>query len=299
MNNEKIVIDVGSSSVKVYMIENGRAKLLFVRSIFFKDGFDPEIGIAKEKKEELLELVERVKKSYDNCPVKIIATSQFRKLSHEARDKFAGEFLDKTGLRFDIISQELETMYLEKALVGKANVEEPILIVNIGGGSTDIIVMKKTETVEKVKLDFGVGTVLNRFRKINEEYSGHSVEDVMSFVKEKLPEIRNKTRYAVYTGGELRYMELAGYNLVKNDLFDDEDHPKKISIEDFSLRNEEVFSSTTFRELENKMPDNPRWIHGSRACSALAQAIFEKYNVEFIIPSDSNIIDGYARCELE
>ncbi|MCK4634352.1 MAG: hypothetical protein KAT37_00585 [Candidatus Aenigmarchaeota archaeon] len=299
MDDEKIAIDVGSSSVKVYKIKKERTELLFVRSIFFKDGFDPEIGIAKEKKEELFELVEEVKKSYGKCSFKVIATSQFRKLSPEARENFVGEFFKKTGLRFDIISQEMESLYLEKALVGKADVEEPILLVNIGGGSTELILMQGMKAVKKIDLDFGVGTVLNRFHKINEEYSGCTVKDITSFVKEKLPEIKNNVRYAVYTGGELNYMQIAEYNLVANNLFEDKDHPKKISIEDFSLRNEEIFSSMTFKELENKMPENPKWVHGSRACSALAQAIFEKYGINFIIPSDSNIIHGYVREELK
>lgn len=297
MDDEKIVIDVGSSSVKVYRIENGRAELLLVKSILFKDGFDPERGVKEENKKELFELAEGAK-TYGH-PVKVIATAQFRKLSPEARENFVDEFFKTTDLHFEIISHELEILYLEKALVGKADVDEPMLLINIGGGSTELIVMRRMETVEKVNLDLGVGTVLNRFEKLNDGYSGHTVEDVMFFVKERLPEIRNKTRYAVYTGGELSYMELVGYNLVANDLFKDGNHPKKISLQDFSRKNLEVFNSMTFKELENKMPENPKWMHGARACSALAQAIFEKYDVEFIIPSDSNIINGYVREELK
>lgn len=45
------------------------------------------------------------------------------------------------------------------------------------------------------------------------------------------------------------------------------------------------------------MPENPTWMHGARACSALAQAICEKYGVETIVPSNSNLINGVARQE--
>jgi hypothetical protein len=45
------------------------------------------------------------------------------------------------------------------------------------------------------------------------------------------------------------------------------------------------------------MPENPKWMHGARPCSAIAQAICEKYNIEKIIPSDSNIIHGIVRQE--
>lgn len=45
------------------------------------------------------------------------------------------------------------------------------------------------------------------------------------------------------------------------------------------------------------MPDNPKWMHGARGCSAIAQAICQKYSVQTIIPSNSNIINGIIRQE--
>ncbi len=291
-----IVMDVGSSTVKVYKTGNGKAQLLFVESIPFKDGFDPETGIRQENKRELFELT-REARTY-GFPVRVMGTAQFRKLSPGTREKFVEEFLKETGLFFEVISQEAETAYLEKALVGRAGMEEPVLLVNIGGGSTELIIVQGGKAVERLNLDLGVGAVLNRFPGINGEYSEHSVEEVVSFVKGNLPEIRGRARCAVYTGGELNYMKLTGYRLEKNDLFEDRDHPEKISLRDFSVRNREIFGSVSFGELLEKMPQNPRWMHGSRACSALAQAIFEKYGIGSIIPSDSNIVDGYARTEL-
>lgn len=47
------------------------------------------------------------------------------------------------------------------------------------------------------------------------------------------------------------------------------------------------------------MPDSPKWMHGARACSALAEAICKKYGIDYIIPSDSNLIDGIYAYELK
>lgn len=116
-------------------------------------------------------------------------------------------------------------------------------------------------------------------------------------MKGKLPPLQNKVKLAFYSGGELTYMQLAGYKLQKNKLFIDRDHPSFISFNNFAKRNKEIFNEVTLTELEALMPDNPRWMHGARACSALAQAICEKYGVETIIPSNSNLIDGVARQE--
>ena len=118
-----------------------------------------------------------------------------------------------------------------------------------------------------------------------------------NFIKTKLPQIKTTVPIAIYNGGELTYMKVAGYNLRENSIFKDVDHPKMISINDFQLRNHEIFHTVQISELEKYMPNDPLWMHGARACSAIAQAICEKFQVKTIIPSDSNTVHGMARTE--
>ena len=94
-------------------------------------------------------------------------------------------------------------------------------------------------------------------------------------------------------------MKLAQYNLTKNSFFIDELHPYMISINDYKTRNKEIFHNVTIEELRNLMPKNPSWMDGARACSALAQCICQRYNIDFIIPSDSNLIDGVCNQEAQ
>jgi exopolyphosphatase/pppGpp-phosphohydrolase len=183
------------------------------------------------------------------------------------------------------------------ALVGKCNLNEPLLLINIGGSSTEFVIMYGKEAIERVNLDFGVGKILIDFPQINDEFSKVKLEEVVNYVKNLLPSIQNKPKIAFYTGGELTYMKLANYPLKKNNLFKDEDHPFLIELEDFKSKNKEIFEKVSLKELENLMPENPKWMHGARPCSAIAQAICEKYNIEKIIPSDSNIINGIVRQE--
>lgn len=292
-----IIINIGSTSVKVYKIEGEETELLLVDSIDFKENFDPEGGLSNKKKEKLFELIEEIKKKHEDEKIKIIATGLFRKLASEAKRSLIDDFFMRTGLYLNIISQDLENFYLEKALIGKANLDKPVLLLNIGGGSTELKIVYGEEAIEKVNIDIGVGTINKKFPEINSKYSEVEIEDILSLVKEKLPELQNEVDIAIYTGGELRYMELVDYGVADNDLFEDPDHPKKITLEKFSDRNKDVFESLSLNELENKTPDNPEWMHGARACSAIAQAVFEKYNISNIIPSDSDTVDGFARQE--
>lgn len=294
---EKILLDIGSSTIKVYKYSGQKLSLLLQRSIFFKENFDPEGGISPESKKELFELLDAIKAQNRNAQIKIYATGIFRKLAPATKTAFIDEVFLRTGLYFNIISQELENFYLEKALIGKCSLKEPILLINIGGGTTELVVMYGDEAIERKNLDIGVGTILTKFPEINENISKTKLDEIVNFVESKLPVLDNKSEIAFLTGGELTYMKLANYPLQKNNLFEDEDHPFLITIDDYKIKNKEIFEKITLKELEDLMPDNPKWMHGARAFSAISQAICEKYGILKIIPSDSNLINGVIRQE--
>jgi len=294
---KKILVDIGSSTIKVYTYSEGILKQLIQRSIPFKDEFDPEGGISETTKKELFELIDSIKEQNKGDLIKLYSTGIFRKFVPETRISFIDGFFLRTGLLFNIISQDLENFYLEMALVGKCLLNEPILLINIGGGSTELVVMYGEEAIERKNIDLGAGTVNTKFPEINDPLSGVNIKEVIKYVGNILPSLSNKVKTAFYTGGELTYMTLAKYPLAKNSLFKDNDHLSLISAIDFTKKNKEIFEKIKLQELEDLMPENPKWMHGARGCSAIAQAICEKYKIKSVIPSNSNIINGVIRRE--
>ena len=295
--NKKIIVDIGSSTVKIYKQDSSGLNLLFTRSIAFKEGFDSVKGISEVCKNELCELVNGIKHKYGSVSIKLYATALFRKMEDITKTALIDEFFQRTGLYFNIVSHELESFYLQVALVGKYNGESPVLLINVGGGSTELVVMFGDEAIERKNLDFGVGTILTKFPSLNDDKTAVSLREVIEFVIQGLPSLDNEVKTAIYSGGELSYMQVAGYELKKNKLFRDNDHPSYITLDDFSNRNKKIFEEVTIRTLESLMPDNPVWMHGARACSALAQAICEKYEIDQIVPSNSNLANGVCRQE--
>lgn len=289
------IIDVGSSTVKHYNYSSS-LKLIQSKSFHFKDGFDANIGISEGQKSDLFDFIKSIKRA--NPTVKTYATSIFRKFSPEAMASFKKEFLAKTGVEFNVISQDEENKYLELALVGRFHSTEPAMLLNIGGGSTEIVVVKGGKAIERKNVDIGVGTMNSKFPQMNDSISSVDLQDALAFAQSSLPEMSFRPKIAFYTGGELNYMKLAGYKLDKNALFEDPTHPSTITLKNFSSKNAEVFGKIKLAELEALMPSNPKWMHGARGCSALAQSIFERFGIKTIVPSDSNLIDGVAR-ELE
>ncbi len=214
-SSKRILVDVGSSTVKVYKNGTSSPKLIFSKSIPFKEGFDPDKGLTLENKNAMFDAISGIKKEHKDHVVKIYATALYRKLSDEAKLNFIDEFYQKTGLLFNIIDHDLENHYLEAALVEESNFEQPILLINAGGGSTELVVLKNKRAIERVNMEIGVGTINTKFVDINSQASGIPLKKVTSFVKDNLPKIRTKVKLAFYTGGELTFMKLAGYKLRK------------------------------------------------------------------------------------
>jgi hypothetical protein len=293
---QKVLVDIGSSTVKVYLFKGKKLEPIEAKSIHFKEDFDPQKGITEKNKELLFDYINNVGKRF-NGSVKIYATAIFRKFDPEVRQRFIDEFFRRTGLFFNIVPHDLEGHYLEMALAGKYEQDEPLLLINIGGGSTELIVTKLGKVTERHNLDIGVMTVMKDFPYINDEFSKHSLRDVVGALLKKTPPTQFKTPKAIYNGGELTYMKLAGYKLEKNIHLVDDDHPSMISITNFAARNDDIFSKVRLKELEALMPNDPLWMHGARSCSAIAQAICEHFGVKTIIPSNSNMVHGIVRQE--
>jgi len=297
-NLSKIIVDIGSSTIKVYKVIGEQIELIAQKSVHFKIDFNVEIGLSRKTKDELFEMLKATKNLHENTPIRLYATGIFRSLSPNARVKFIDEVYMHTGLFFNIINHELESFYLEMALASKCPPDKPVLLLNIGGGSTELVIMYKRKPVERHNLNIGVSSINTQFSNINDSISGISLNNVMLFIQKQLPSIKNIPQMAIYNGGELTYMKLAGYHTERNSLFYDDEHPIMMQVADMKKDNKRIFSKISITELESLMPHDPKWMRGARACSAIAQAVCETYKITHIVPSDSNTIHGIIKQQL-
>jgi exopolyphosphatase/pppGpp-phosphohydrolase len=176
--------------------------------------------------------------------------------------------------------------------VGSYKGKLPILLVNIGGGSVELVVMQEGKVVEKQNLDLGVMSVLQEFPSINENLTPDLALEVKDKVKKDIEKFKTSLEWSIYTGGELTYMKLAKYKLITNRLFKNANHPLMISMKNFSKRNLGIYFNSTLSDLKKLMKDNPEWMKGAKTCCLMAEAIFEKLEIKYIIPTDVNLIHG-------
>ena len=260
--NKYFLIDIGSSTVKVYNRVEKRVFLIEQKTFDFKDDFN-ESGLSQKNKLELFDFFSYLIKTYSmtNKNTKIYATGIFRDI--KTKGEFIEEFFDNTGLLFNIISHDLEAFYLEKAWVNK-NCENlsKMMVINIGGKTTELLFYENGKIIdEPQKLALGVGTILKKYPKINNTYSAYPlsliVEEILEDIKTLLPKNNNIYEAAIYTGGELTYMKCAEYPLVANTIFDDNLHPYMLSTSEYFKRNNTIFSEVSMLNLKKMMPQNP------------------------------------------
>ena len=287
-------IDLGSSTIKVYCYEK-ELKLLEENSIYFKNDFDAEKGISESNLKELCEYFKKIKSKYDlkYYNTNIFVTGIFRNLVLEKKQELVKLFNDMFDLNFNIISHGIENYYLGKAMENDYNGKK-VLIINMGGKTTELVTFVGSKITDMKNLNIGVADLLNAFDKVNDKYSGNTVEEMVKFVADKLSNIKLDKDYdcAIFTGGEERFELLTGFNLVKNTLFNDNIHKYMLSLEDYIKGTEKVFNQIPIEDLYALMPNNPKWMDGARSGAIIPLVLFQMASVNWIIPSDLNLING-------
>ena len=287
-------IDLGSSTIKVYCYEHD-LELVEEHSIYFKNDFDSEKGISKNNLKELCDYFEEIKNRYDlkYYNTNIFVTGIFRNLTQKRKQDLVKLFNEKFDLHFNIISHGIENYYLTKAMENDYN-NKKVLIINMGGKTTELVTFVGDKITDTKNLTIGVADLLNNFDKVNDKYSGDTVEDMEKFVAQRLSNIKLDNDYdcVIFTGGEERFELLTGVHLVNNTLFDDNIHKYMHSLEDYIKGTEKVFYNISLEELYELMPGNPKWMDGARSGAIIPLVLFKMANVKWIIPSDLNLING-------
>ncbi len=287
-------IDLGSSTIKVYAYD-GALKLLEEHSIYFKNDFDSEKGISENNLQELRDYFKSLKEKYglQYHNTHLFVTGIFRELSLARKTDMVKLFNDEFDLHFNIISHGIENYYLGKAMMNDYN-NKKVLIINMGGKTTELVTFVGNKIVDTLNLTIGVADLLNNFSKVNDPKSGNTVDEMTEYVLNRIEDVSFAKDYdcAIFTGGEERFELLTGFNLVPNTLFDDGIHKYMLSIEDYISGTEKVFNDITLEELYALMPQNPKWMDGARSGAIIPLAIFKKADIKWIIPSDLNLING-------
>ncbi len=186
-----IAIDLGSNSLRVLEYDCTIKKELFSYEKVVKtaDGL-AEFGMVNEDAvQRIISAIQEVKSSidFDSQPVKAVTTEAVRRASNA--DEVLRQIKKETGVVFEIISGEEEarlTLLAVKNRLRKLHyASDTFVLVDIGGGSTELIFHYKDETISK-SFPVGIVTIAQSYETLEniEEALPHEMLDMQMFCAE-------------------------------------------------------------------------------------------------------------------
>ena len=200
----KAVIDVGTNSVKLLVADLSDHHITPIKECAIQtrignNAFNSKTlqndGIARTL--EAIEFFYQYSRMLGAKEIKIIGTSAIREATN--RDEFALKVKEKTSLDIQIISGEEEAELAYIGVVSETSFENaPVLITEVGGGSTQFIVGDKLNLVFKKSYKIGGVRLMNMFHvsdppsneeflkcknAIENEITSHIYPDIQDFLK--------------------------------------------------------------------------------------------------------------------
>ncbi len=197
-------IDIGSNSVRVARIDCKTLELVarFEKVVRTAEGIEKTKMISREALERIVETLVASKEIMDD-PKKAVATAAFRMAKNK---KEAIAFIkENTGIEIEIIDEAQESYYSAKGVeygLSKKGIDaQKFTLVDIGGGSTEVIVKHRDELVYK-SFPIGILTTIQKYRSKEEIVFG--IRKELKTVKEFLIDVYEtfgKPKILVGTGG--------------------------------------------------------------------------------------------------
>lgn len=190
--------------------------------------------------------------------IHVLATSAVR--TAENQDLFLHEVREETGFSVEIITGEQEAELIHKGvLLAFGQFTEPVLILDIGGGSNELIISGNDEIVWMESLPTGVSRVVNQYPPSDPISPGE-----INFLGRYFVENHQQTFYKCHGHGVKRLIGCSGAFDTIADMIDKVDPATKkrvrqlITLKDFNKVYQHLIFSTRSQRLEMKGMDRVR-----------------------------------------
>lgn len=185
-------IDIGTNSMRLLVADVQDKKLVsrekYINTTRIGQGVDENGYITDEAMERnitaLYEFSQMCKEK--GCEkVRCMGTSALRDAVN--RDVFIEKAREKSGIKVEVIAGEKEAELGFRGVLMGASAEGNLLILDIGGGSTEFIFGNNDGIIKSVSIDIGALRLTEKFRGFEKDAELYS--EMISFIKEKTNDI--------------------------------------------------------------------------------------------------------------
>ena len=296
MNKMFAIIEIGSNNTKTHIYKNEELIYEKTDTIEFKKNYKDENKINENDLNKLYEVIKNALNYTKN--INIYGCSIFRNISGEELNEINKKLSDKFGLKIQVVSQEDEANYTALGCYNNIEYDGNICIFIGGGGSIELIFVNNKKIIDKKYYNFGVVDITSKFESLKNDVPSCSFDDVYSYVDKLINDINNKAEVLILAGGDhLYWYNNAGYELMKNTLYENENQKYMITTEMSDNYDRDALVTSLDRIRKNS--DNPKWFDGSRAMKVITNLISHKIDAKYIIPTKINMEDGLKMQKME
>lgn len=283
----KIIVEVGSTCTKIDRYDGNKIERIDEKTIQFKKHYNEDKCLRESDVKELIETINDLKAVSKD--IYICGTSIFRSLDDEEKNSFLTRFKNDTGYDFDIISQEKEN---ELTVYGATRFVQGKVCVFIGGGGSTEIAIYDNGIKESVNSKIGVIEVTQNFPNLAEDIATSNIEDVKTFIKQRLILPKEKADILILSGGgHEKFARLSGIKYEKNSLYNDNAAPIMMDIETRKSESERYYKSISLDEIRNRVNDLDWW-YATRAMCAFVLVVAEEIGAKYVVPTDIAMVYG-------
>ncbi len=289
MQKRFAIIEIGSYNTKTHVYEQGKIIYEDNTTIKLKSNYKDNNRIRDNDINMLINIIKKALTFTKN--VHVYGCSIFRNITSEELEEVNNKIFTACNLKIEVVSQEDEAYYTALGCYSNVDYDSNICVFIGGGGSIELIFVNNKKIIDKKLYNFGVVDVTNKFESLKDDIPMCTFDDVYEYVSELITDINVKADVLILAGGDHFYWyNNAGYELLDNTIYEDDNQEKMITIE-MSDKYDKDALVTSLEKIRNNS-DNPSWFDGSRAMKVITNYISHQVDAKYIIPTKINMEDG-------
>jgi len=298
------VIDIGTNSIRMLLAEvkdgeiKNSTKVLEMTRI--GKGVNKTKRLSDDAMDRSIDALRKFKDlaiDYGASEIKAIATSAVRDALN--KDEFITRVKEELGMEINVISGEKEAeLGFAGVIYGNMSKSQDILVIDIGGGSTEFIIGVGNEIKYRTSIDVGAVRMTDKHIStdpISDDEFNNLAQDIEKILRDVIVKIKEYNIEEVFgIGGTVTTLAAIDQNL---DMYD------RNKVHNYKLKTYEIEDMIDrFKSLNNDARKKIRGLQPKRADIILAGSIIlyeilKALGVEQIIISDYDNLEGYIFSE--
>ena len=297
------VIDIGTLKVKLQIVKkasSGELVTVYQSNNLTCLGCHMEENNNRPKEQNLLktftELL-RCKKVLDENKVgnlRVVSTHALREMGQVGND-IANEIHKKTGLEVEIISQQEEAELFYRAVLRDFKTKGDFTIVDVGGGSVQILIGNSTRLHHSFLLKTGTSTLWDKFTPAHKELDFPNREEIRKmkdYILEQIQPMPKNLKTPIIYGSSCIIDLFKGIKLPLQKYSLSPSHPYKAKVSDMENFLDKVWEIPYDVREEKFVSPTYRYMWGVDKAFLNITELAKKVHAPYIIPSNANINQG-------